>query len=84
MTDCPPSLQEQHTEDIKKLYELSFPCWIRDTMIVLFGVIFVLYGALWFYLITQYPTKEDVKEMRSEIRQDLREIKDKMDTRSKG
>lgn len=80
--ECPTAMQERHGEDIKKLYDLSLPDWVRGTMIALFGLLFVLYGGLWFYLVTTYPTKDDMKEMRVEIRQDMREIKEKLDVHS--
>jgi hypothetical protein len=77
--DCPVSIQERHDEDIQKLYDLSLPAWTRETLLVLLGLLFVLYGGLWAYLLTQYPTKDDMKEMRAEIRQDMKEIKEKLD-----
>jgi hypothetical protein len=76
---CPVTLQERHDEDIQKLFDLALPEWVRGTVIGIFTILFVLYGGLWFYLLTQYPTRDDVKEMRVELREDLQEIKDKLD-----
>lgn len=77
---CPTVLQEQHEGDIQKLFELSWPVWVRDMMLAAIGFLFVWVGGLWFYMSCTYAQKDEMKEMRTEIRADMKEIKDKLDT----
>ena len=77
--DCPTSLQEQHKEDIKTLYERSLPAWTRAILVGLIGTLFVFCGWLYAYGASTYATKEEVKEMRVETRQDMKEINAKLD-----
>ena len=76
--DCPASTQERHEDDIKELYCRSLPGWVRDIVVAGIIALFALYGAQWAYNATVFVEKEEVKEMRAEIRGELREIKDQL------
>jgi hypothetical protein len=86
---CPPECQEKLKgvqEDLEKveghvqrLYGISLPSWCRSVVLSLLGLLFLLYGGLWVYLSGSYTTKEEVREIKGELRSDIRAINDKLD-----
>lgn len=61
-------------KEIGKLFGMSLPTWVRSILIGCIGLLFLLYGGMWAYAATTYASKQDVKELRSEINDGIREI----------
>lgn len=74
--DCPSRLQEQHIKDIDTLYRMAMPTWVRGMLLTAIGTLFAIYAVSWAYASVTYATKDEVKDIRAEIRQDIRDIKD--------
>ena len=86
MTIHDPALVTRHEGDLQELYKRSIPTWVRGFLILGIISLFGLYGASYVDNARTYSTKEDLKdlrqelkEMRIEIRQDLKELSGKLE-----
>lgn len=77
--ECPVSTQERHEKDIETLYDRSLPAWVRAILISSIAALFAMYAGMYAYGASTYATKEEVKEIRAETRQDMKEINAKLD-----
>ena len=79
---CPPSCHEKIEavqDDVKLLFGLSIPAWVRGIFIGMIGMLFILYAGLYAYANSEFATKNEVKEMKAEMRGDMREVQAKLD-----
>jgi hypothetical protein len=72
---CPPECQAQITQ----LQEAKIPPWLRAALIVGIGSAIAGWIELRVNLVGTFSTKEEVKEVRSELREDLKSISAKLD-----
>jgi hypothetical protein len=86
MTIHDPALVTRHEGDLQELYKRSIPTWVRGFLILGIISLFGLYGASYVDNARTYSTKEEMKdlrqelkEMRIEIRQDLKELSGKLE-----
>lgn len=75
-----PFLAKQHGEDLQELYRRSWPTWTRPLIISALIASFVLYAASWAFNAITFATKEETKDMRMELKQELRDINGKLDS----
>lgn len=88
--DCPTATQQRHEDNFKVLFDRSLPGWFRGLMITVLSALALAYCGSWAYSATTYATrtevekandglKQEMKEMRAEIRSDLKEISGKLE-----
>ena len=72
---CPTECQEH----IQRLYACSWPAWTRAILISLIGVIFATVAWMYSNEMQSFATKEEVREVRQELRQELKDANAKLD-----
>ena len=75
---CPPECREhQDNQDkaIDQLFQMAIPPWIRALFVAALTTLFC--WSAW--ICVSYATREDQKEVRSELRADMKEIHVKLD-----
>jgi Tfp pilus assembly protein PilO len=80
------ALVKNHEDQLKELSSRSLPTWTRGILVTAIAALFGLYGAGFAYNAVTYSTKDELKdlrqelkEMRAEIRQDLKELSGKLE-----
>lgn len=79
---CPNECHDkivQTQDDIKTLYTMSMPTWVRSVFITLLGLLFCLYAGMYAFNAAEFSTKDEVKELKQEVRQDMKEMNAKLD-----
>ena len=74
MTLCPKECEtdrDNMKDNIRELYGLSLPAWVRGVLIAVIGVLFLLYGGLWIYNVSNFATKEDLHEAKVDLKEDI-------------
>jgi hypothetical protein len=66
-------------DNIKTLFGMSMPTWVRSVFITLIGLLFILYAGMYAYGASTYSTKEEVKEIKTELRADMKDMNEKLD-----
>lgn len=75
MSQCPPECNSA----IKKLEDAMIPTWLRAALIIGIGSAIAGWIELRVNLVGTFSTKDEVKEVRQELREDLRSISQKLD-----
>lgn len=89
--DCPTAMQQRHEDNFKVLFDRSLPGWFRGLILAVLSTLALAYCGAWAYSATTYATrsevdkandglKQEMKEMRAEIRADLKEISGKLES----
>jgi len=71
---CPPECQQDRKTfrtNIKELYDMSIPKWIRGVLVTVLGVLFVCIAFLFVYSVSTYFTKEEAKALKFNVQADL-------------
>lgn len=76
---CPPECQEHQAnqdKSIDQLFQMAIPPWIRALFVASITTLFC--WSAWICI--NYATRDDQKDVRSELRQEMKEIQGKLDT----
>ena len=66
------SVHECKQEDnIKALFNMSIPSWVRAILIGGIIALFVLYGGLWVAMTSDYATKQELRETKQDIKAEI-------------
>ena len=71
---CPKECEDDRhnlKENIKDLFKLSIPAWARGLLLTMIGVLFILYGGQWLYNVSTFATKEDLKEVKIDLKHEI-------------
>lgn len=59
-------------DDVKKLFAMSIPGWVRSVLIAAITALFIMYGSVWVWASGAFAAKEDMREIKADVK-DLRE-----------
>jgi len=62
-------------DDIKMLFGMSLPAWIRGVLIIIIGTMFLTISSMSVYALTTFATKEELRCLREEAKQMNQDIR---------
>jgi hypothetical protein len=81
MTTCPKECEDdranmktqltENKKSIRDLFILAIPAWVRGLFIAVIGILFLLYGGQWLYNVSTFATKEDLREVKIDLKEEI-------------